>query len=428
MRAKSFVIATGSSIRPIDAPGVPIATSDDMFELQAPPRRALVIGGGAVGLEFAQWLARLGTRVVLSVRSPLLHAKDAEIGAELVGALSEEMDVRVPSKVGDFAADGGRITATIETTEGSERLEFDLVLNAIGRIPNVDGLNLEAAAVSTSEGRLARDTQQRTNVAHVFAAGDVTGDRLILHEANREGQVAGHNAAVAALGGDPIELDDTIPPCEVIFTDPVFASVGRSRSELERDGVPFLEATKRFPQQGRGIVTGARHGLVRLLAHRDTGQVLGCQILNQRADDPDPHPRHDHDSCRNGRACTGIPVVSPDARRSVHRGPARDRRGAPRVTGEREGSKPKRRRRGGRGRGRNKNRNTRPLARDLEAAKTVAKRRFDIPKLRDEQARAIDAVLEGRHAVVVLPTGYGKSLIYQLPAILTDQPTIVIYL
>ncbi len=284
--AKAFVIATGSTVRPLDAPGVAIATSDDMFELAAPPGRALVIGGGAVGLEFAQWLARIGTTVTLSVRSPLLHATDAEFGAELVRALADEMEVCVPSTVSEFRQDGDAVSVLLQSGDGvPERRTFDLVLNAMGRVPRLEGLDASAAGIAVDRGSIDTNARQQTNVPHVFVAGDATGRRLILHEANREGRVAGANAAATARGQELTEIDQSIPPCAVTFTDPAFASVGRSRVQLERDGVPFVTATKRFPEQGRGIVTGARHGMLRLLAHPDTGKILGCQILNERADD-----------------------------------------------------------------------------------------------------------------------------------------------
>ncbi|RMG07625.1 MAG: FAD-dependent oxidoreductase [Planctomycetota bacterium] len=284
--AKAIVLATGSRPRPLPFPveeGTPVLTSDDLFALRAAPRRALVVGAGAVGLEFAQWLARCGSQVVLANRSPLLRRWDPELGQELARALGEELTVAAPLAFEEISSEA------LRARDGLGReVRYpvgDFVLNAVGRVPDLGGLGLEALGLDPTAPSF--DEHLRLGgLSHVFVAGDATGTRALLHEANREGAVAGANAALVARGEAPREvLDPTVPPLMVIFTDPPFACVGRTPQACEAEGIPYAVATKRFPQQGRGIVVGARHGLVRLLAEPGGGKLLGCQILGPRADD-----------------------------------------------------------------------------------------------------------------------------------------------
>ena len=161
-------------------------------------------------------------------------------------------------------------------------MEAELVLNATGRVPRWDEAGLEV----WGEEPVRVDGRMQGPWEGVFFAGDATGERLILHEANLEGAVAGRNAAraVGVLEGELEALDPRVPPVQVTFTDPVYASVGRTPAQLEAAGVSYRVAEKRFPEQGRGIVMGHRWGRLRLVAGED-GAVLGCQILNPRADD-----------------------------------------------------------------------------------------------------------------------------------------------
>lgn len=287
--AKAVVISTGSVVRPFphEVPAGVLLDSDDMFKLEAPPESVLVDGAGAVGLEFAQWLARMGSRVVLTSRSAWFHRWDPELGEELAAAFGEEMTVRPSAPIQSVQPCEAGARVTLKLPDGSAEVhEVSRILNATGRIPAVEGLGLESAGL-TLDDITGVGLDQRTQAQpHIFVAGDTTAQRAILHEANLEGIVAGKNAAAVARGEDPVErYDDTTPPMEVIFSDPAVAKVGRTPLELQEQGVAFKAARKDFPRQGRGIVMGAQHGFVRLVAEPDGGEVLGCQIFGARADD-----------------------------------------------------------------------------------------------------------------------------------------------
>lgn len=285
--AKAFVLATGSVVRPFPWPvpeGVRLVTSDAMFTLEQAPERAMVLGAGAVALEFAQWLARVGTQVTLVNRSALLWRQDLEMGAELTAALREEMTVLAPAAIEGFedSPEGPILRCTVDG-EAQTHAVGDLLLNATGRVPNFAGLDLEAAGLDAKALELSTGFQ--TSVPHIFVAGDATGSNAILHEANYEGEVVGHNAARVALGGDLVSYDSNTPPMSAIFSDPPAAFVGLTPTECDARGIAYAKAVKRFPEQGRGIVQGCRHGFVQLVAEPDGGKVLGCQILGPDADD-----------------------------------------------------------------------------------------------------------------------------------------------
>lgn len=295
IQAKSFVISTGSKVA--DLPfeideGAQIKTSDDMFELALPPESAAVLGVGPVGLEFAQWMARMGTDVHVVNRSRIGSKVDPEVGAELTAALEEELQIHAPAFVRRIEPMAeGRSRLHLETESGeSQTLEVDFVLNALGRVPDFDGLDVEKAGLVIEDGRISLDHHLQTRQKHIFVAGDAVGEDLILHVATTEGAYVGRNAARAAgcLDGGLEGWNPEIPPVSVIFTDPPFASVGESILGLEAKGVEFLEATKKFAEQGRGITMGTQHGMMRLLSEPGeggSGRILGCQIAGPRADD-----------------------------------------------------------------------------------------------------------------------------------------------
>ncbi len=286
----SFVLCTGSKLMPMPVPvedGVPMRGSDDMFLLSEAPKSCLSLGAGPVALEFSQWLARCGTKVTLCNRSPLLKKAPAAFGEELAQALGEEMQVHTGVLVQRIErTEDGRARAIFRDGEGKELVvEAEIVLNGLGRVANFDGMNLEALGLDPHAVEV--DSKGRSALPHIFVAGDATNDKQILHEATLEGARAGRNVLrhLGLLEGELEGPDPRMPAVEAIFSDPPFAVCGRLPAELDAAGVEYLVAEKRFPQQGRGIVVGAQHGLLQLIAERGSGKILGCAILGPRADD-----------------------------------------------------------------------------------------------------------------------------------------------
>lgn len=286
--ARAFVVAVGSRPRafPLPVPeGARVVDSDAIFDLDEVPARALVLGAGAVGLELGQWFARAGARVTLAARSRPFHRTDGELGAALGRALADELELVVDAELEGLSATADGTVATLRRSNG-ERLEraVDLVLNATGRVAAVGDLDLGRAGLDPGEPTVRARTLQ-TSVPHLFAAGDANDLGRVLHAARSEGAVAGENAARVARGEATLAERPEEPRLRVVFTDPVAASVGPTPQQLTERGRSHRVAVKPFDEQGRGIVTGSRHGFLRLVAEPPSGRLLGCQILGPRADD-----------------------------------------------------------------------------------------------------------------------------------------------
>ena len=286
LRARRYVITTGSVPTRLPLPGVddvPVWSSDDVMRLTSQPRRLLVQGAGAVGLELAQFFARIGTEVLIVNRSPLLSRYDPECGEELTAALSEEprLELAIPGHIEKLRNRGSGLTATVRVAESVREHEADALLMAVGRRAALDDLGLNHAGVEVSGGVVVHNDFMGTTNREIFVAGDATGRCQILHLANQEGAIAGHNAG----GAKPQRRMDYRLSMAVVFTDPPYAQVGATESELRERESSFIVSRARFPETGRAITMDVRHGLWKLLADRDSGELLGAAIVGPRADD-----------------------------------------------------------------------------------------------------------------------------------------------
>jgi len=284
--AGCYVIATGSVPDSLPIPGadeVPTMTSDDVMQLDDQPESLIVQGAGPIGLELAQFFARIGTRVLLVNRSPLLSRTDAECGQELRAALEQEpnFELAVPGKIRRLRPNGAGLSATIESGGRESEHQASALLMATGRRAALGDLGLEHVGLEPTPDGLEYDAKMRTANPRIFVAGDATGRYQILHLANQEGTVAGHNAAGASPA---LEMSYRLKMA-VTYTDPPYATVGATETELTDAGVEFVTGHARFPETGRAITMGVEHGLWKLLADRRTGEVLGSSIVGPRADD-----------------------------------------------------------------------------------------------------------------------------------------------
>lgn len=277
------VIATGSvptipPIRGLD--DTPYLTSDEVMELEELPESVIVLGTGAVGLELSQFFARMGTRTTAFSRRRVFESVDPLLAEEMEKVAADEprLELLQPVCPVKLAGDAERVDATLED---GRVFHADKLIVATGRRPAVDDLGLDEAGVEVAGSRVIAGPDARTTNPRVFVAGDASGHRLLLHVANWEGRVAGLNAA-DAKGNHRVEqrLD-----LWVIFTDPPMASMGVTQAEALASGRDVLTAHVRFPETGRAITQEVRHGVCKLVADRQRGEVLGAQILGPRADD-----------------------------------------------------------------------------------------------------------------------------------------------
>lgn len=285
LTAKAFILSTGSVVARPPIPGldeVGYLTSDDALELRDLPPSMLVLGGGAVALELAQFFHRLGTRVTLMQRSAhVMSHGDEDVARPVEARFREEgMTVLTKTRLHRLTRNGTRTIAHV-THDGEEKdVAADRVLLALGRRPNIDGLNLEAAQVEVQRGQVVVDDAMRTSQPHVYAVGDVNGLHEIVHVAIQQGEIAGWNACRPPSASR--RYDDRLRT-QVVFTDPQIASVGLSEKECLDRGIPYHRASYPFNDHGKAMTLGETHGHVKLLASPDDGQILGAHVVGPEA-------------------------------------------------------------------------------------------------------------------------------------------------
>ena len=276
IRARNIVLSTGSTVA---AP--PIAalketgylTSDDALKLDRLPRSLIVLGGGAVAIEFAQFFARLGVKVTVVQRSEqILRDMDTDAAQVLEAVLRREgVTLFTKTQLLDAWREDGLKGVSFQHAGQVVRAAAEEILIGLGRVPKTEALDLEAAGVATKHGRIVTDAAMRTNVAHVYAAGDCTGLYEVVHLAVQQGEVAGHNIAYSEK---PKHMDYRLLTA-VVFSDPQLATVGLTEKAARGLGIPCLTATNAFADHGKSLILEARDGFVKLIADPVTGEILG---------------------------------------------------------------------------------------------------------------------------------------------------------
>ncbi len=285
--ADAFVIATGARPFVPDWPGVDevgVLTSRELLDLKDRPRDLVVIGGGYIGIECAQMMARLGVDVTIVQRSVLLKEEDQELVDILREVLGEDgIDIHEGTAVKRFEPVEGDRALVVASREGEEVVfEADEVLVAVGRVPNGDTLNLEAAGVETFGGGWVRvDDRLRTSQEHIVAVGDAIGRYMFTHVGREEAEVAIVNLLDE---GEGMRMDYHAAPYAV-FSDPPLARVGMTLEEALNAGHDAVEASYGYEHVGKAMCLGEEEGLMKVIADEDTGEVLGFHIVGHNAGD-----------------------------------------------------------------------------------------------------------------------------------------------
>ena len=274
--AKHFVIATGSRVSPSPLPQLDDAgfiTSDEAIALKRLPKSLIILGGGAIACEFAQFFARFGVKVALIQRSEnLLKEFDADAGAEVAKVFRREgMAVFTGTKLVDAKRKGKLKSVSFEQDGEIISVAAEEILFALGRIPNTAALGLENAGVKLENGRVVTNGRMQTSAPHIFAAGDCTGPHEIVHIAIQQGETAVHNILKPK---SPRRMDYRLL-ISVVFTEPQVATVGLTEKEANARGIKFLAAGYPFNDHGKSLIMEAKDGFVKLLANPKTGEILG---------------------------------------------------------------------------------------------------------------------------------------------------------
>ncbi len=274
--AAHFVIATGSTVAPPPLPQlreVGYLTSDDALNLTQLPKSLLVLGGGAVAVEFAQFFARFGVKVTLLQRSEhLLREFDTDAGIVIEEVFRRDgIEVFTNTKLTGARRDGPFKTISFQHHGQPVSVSAEEILFALGRVPNTASMDLVKAGVATERGRLVANECMQTSAPHIYAAGDCTGLHQIVHLAVQQGEIAAHNIAHP---DSPRQMDDRLL-LTVVFAEPQVASVGLTEKTAAARDVPYLIARHPFSDHGKSLIMEARDGYVKLLADPQSGEILG---------------------------------------------------------------------------------------------------------------------------------------------------------
>jgi pyruvate/2-oxoglutarate dehydrogenase complex dihydrolipoamide dehydrogenase (E3) component len=276
LTASAFVIATGSVVaRPplpqLEALGY--LTSDTALRLDRLPKSLIVLGGGPVAVELAQFFARFQVRVTLIQRSAhVLRAVDDDAASELEKAFRREgIQLYTGTKLRDARRVGDEKEVAFEHSGQTVRVQAEEILFALGRVPNIASLGLEGIGVQVEAGRIVTDAQMQTSLPHIYAAGDCTGLYEIVHIAIQQGEVAAHSIAHP----DRRKTMDYRLLTEVVFTEPQIAVVGLTEKQARAANRPYLAASYPFNDHGKSLIMEAKDGFVKLLTDPASGEILG---------------------------------------------------------------------------------------------------------------------------------------------------------
>ncbi|MBI2879583.1 MAG: dihydrolipoyl dehydrogenase [Candidatus Rokubacteria bacterium] len=283
LEAKAVILATGSV--PKSLPGVAIdgervISSNEAVRDEAAPGSLIIIGAGAVGVEFADVYAAYGVKVTLLEALPrLLPVEDEEISGLLAkGFANCGIDIRTGAKVMAVKPDKGGMTVEVEAEGKGERLTADRILMAVGRAAKVEGLGLDGLGVAMERGYIKVGRRMETSVPGLYAIGDVAGPPLLAHKASAEGVTA----AEAIAGQSPRGVDySTVPNCT--YCHPQVASLGLTEAQAREQGQKVSVGRFPFQANGKALAMGEPEGLVKIVAEAGTGEILGVHILGAEA-------------------------------------------------------------------------------------------------------------------------------------------------
>jgi dihydrolipoamide dehydrogenase len=277
------IIAAGS--HPTKIPVFPnddprLWDSTDALELKEIPKKLLIVGGGIIGLEMATVYHALGSEIsVVELMDQIIPGCDNDLVTPLYRRIKKQYkNIWLETRVTSIEADKKGLKVGFEGKGAPESELFDAVLVAVGRRPNGKLIGAELAGVNVDEaGFIAVDKQQRTNVPHIFAIGDIAGNPMLAHKASHEGKVAAEVAAGHKAGFDVL----TIPA--VAYTDPEIAWMGLTENQAKQQGVDYDKAAFPWAASGRSLSLGRKEGLTKILCDKETGRILGAGMVGPNA-------------------------------------------------------------------------------------------------------------------------------------------------
>jgi dihydrolipoamide dehydrogenase len=279
VEAKNIVIATGGRARelpslPVD--GEKIIEYRKAMSLPTQPKSMIVVGSGAIGVEFAYFYNSMGTKVTIVEFLPrIVPVEDEDISKELEKQYRKSgITIMTNAEVTKVDTSGEGVKATVKTAAGEQVIEADIVLSAVGVVSNIEGIGLEELGIKTEKGKIVVDGFQQTSVKGVYAIGDCTPGQALAHVAAKEGI----NAAEHLAGHHPEPLDyNNIPGCT--YCSPEIASVGYTEAKAKEAGYEVKVGKFPFMASGKASASGATEGFVKVIYDAKYGEFLGCHMI-----------------------------------------------------------------------------------------------------------------------------------------------------
>lgn len=284
LSAPKVVLAAGSRPAIPAIPGleqVGYHTSDTIMHLPRQPRRLAILGGGYIGAELGHFFGALGTDITIINRGErLLQREDDEISQRFTECYARRFSVLLRTQVQRVQQQGDEITLHLMVDGTPRQITCDVLLVAIGRVPNTDQLDVARAGIEVNaQGRIVTNAFYETNVPGIWALGDITNPHQLKHAANADARVVAYNIAHPH---SPRRGNDYAMP-HAVFSSPQVASVGRSERELHAQGCPYLVGKRAYSATAYGWAIEDTESFVKILAHADTRQVLGAHVLGPHA-------------------------------------------------------------------------------------------------------------------------------------------------
>jgi len=276
--AQKFVIASGSVHRPhplLEVDGKQIISSKEVFELEKVPTSVLIVGGGAIGCEFATFFNSIGTKVdIAEFTSQIVPAEDIDVAKGLKRELEKKgISISVDTNVTEFVKNSGSVDIIMQTKKGEVKKSYELILVSIGRAPNTSELDLEIANVKSNRGFVLTNENLQTNNPNIYAIGDVLTTPALAHSAYNEASVVANN----------IINTSTCKPLTVIpfvtFCQPQVASVGKNEKTLKAEGIEYIAIKHFYKSSAKAKIKGDDSGFIKLLCEKESRIIVGGTMM-----------------------------------------------------------------------------------------------------------------------------------------------------
>jgi dihydrolipoamide dehydrogenase len=289
LEATDVILATGSRVKSLpglEPDGKRIVTSDDVLRMARLPKDVIVVGAGAVGVEFASMYHDLGVKVTLLEYLPaIVPLEDREVSQALQRSF-ERRGIRVMTNA-RFDAEAVEVTKDGVCLDagpdggGTEELRAEMLLVATGRAPNVEDVGLETTRAELDRGFVKVDGRMRTRDSHLYAIGDAVGGLLLAHTAGHEGIVAAHSIA-----GDPdVHAIDYVDQPRATYCRPEIASIGLTEQQCGDRGIPYKVGKVPFMAIAKAVIAGEPEGFAKVISNTDTGDTVGVHLIGPHATD-----------------------------------------------------------------------------------------------------------------------------------------------